>query len=442
MPPEPGASRAARWFVIGGALVFAALLNWSYLRVESRLFGELLREPPLEYRIAAYVLGVLPASWLHPDPRKPSDVALLFLYAFAVVPMVHLGYHFLPWSASHVLAFTVFYTACFAIICLIAEIRPVGLRPIPLSPGLFFGFLALLTIALAGVAAAANNFQLDLSLADVYVRRLAAREVVIAGSLAAYAMAALAMTLVPMTAAAGMAQRRPLLLVAMTAGVVSLFSFTGEKTVAATPLFMALVIWLLARHRRHFTALVLGGLALGIVLSALAWLRQGNGIPAAAFTERLFTANARNASRYFDFFSSHEYYWFSVGILRGIVDAPYSESMAIMLGALHFGPESGANMDANMWASSFGDAGYLGMLLISAAAGMILWAINSAARPAHAIVAFAIGGYVGFVLAESSFPVAMFSGGVLPSLVLLYLLGGVSSSSPPLRSATVIPGSP
>lgn len=418
----PGADRARLLLV---SLALAVVLNWSYRWVESEIFVNLWAEPTLDFRAYAYLLGLLPAFWLPTRVRRPSDVVVVFFYAFVVVPVVHLGYHMLAWPPLRVLGFNTFLVGCFAVTCGVASLRPPAIRAPSLSANLFFGMLAALTLSLALMTAVINNFTIDLSVADVYVRRLAARETVAARSPAAYGMAFLAMSLVPLGVAAGIATRRPAVVLASLIGVASLFSFSGEKTVIVAPLFVAAVGWLAVHKRAGFSTYVIAGLTAGILLCAWAYLGLGNGLPTALFTERLFTANARNATRYFEFFSENDYYWLSIGVLRGIVTTQYSESMAMMLGAIHFGPDSGANMDANMWASAFGDAGYIGVFAAAVITGAVLWLLNGLYRPEHHVTFIGVAGYFGYVLSESSLPVAMVSGGIIPSLMLLFLLAGV-----------------
>jgi hypothetical protein len=424
-PGERTAGRRLALLLAGAALT--AVLNWSYAHVESRIFGFLgfaYRPPTWEVRALLTALGLLPLVWLPVAPERPAAAGLATFYALVVLPSVHLPVHLAGWTTVGAVAFAAFMVGNFALMSAVALAPPLRLQGVAVDPTTLRWALLAATASLTLVAGALNGFQLDLSVADVYVRRFAARESVPAGSLASYLLALLAVTLMPITLAVGLAARARVMVIVSLVATAGLFSIFGQKSILLTPVFVA-GLHAIASRRRPVGTWLLAALTAGVGLSATAHVLLGDVIASSFFTHRLFVAPALTTARYFTYFRDHPLYYLSGGLLRGLIESPYERPMSLVLGATYF-EVPGMNLNTNIWASAFGDGGLAAVCLASVVAGAVLWLVESCARGPGRVALVPIAGFMGYLYAEMALPTALITGGLLPSLALCYLLYGAS----------------
>jgi len=405
---------------------YGAMFNWSYAHVESVNFdygGAVFNPPTSLGLLACYIMAILPAMWMSPEADRPSSVALTVFYVLVYVPFVFVAPHVLPWPLQDVLLLEGFLLVCLALISGLVALPCRAFALIRVRESSYVLGLAVVTITLALLTAALNGFKVDLSIADVYTRRLAARETVEAGSASGYAVALLASTLLPLALIIGIARRRIVLVGASLLAVIAIFSLAGQKSIALTPLMLLGAYALIRWARRWFGAMVCLGMAALIAISDVAAIVYDNIVPAAVFSFRLLSGAGINMSRYFEFFSAHPYYLLRGSVLRTVLSSPYDRPMTMMMGA-QYDPTEALNLNSNVWATAFGDGGYWAIILSSLIMGLLLWILDSLARGRHAIVFRVFGAFLGLIFAAMALPTAFITGGVVPSLAALYVLAG------------------
>jgi hypothetical protein len=412
-------------------LVYALILMWSYAHVESQVFGyagAAYQPPGLGWSIATYAIAALPAALLSPRAERASSSALAVMYVLVYVPFVVIAPHIMEWPIYEVILFDLFLLFNLLVVRWLVSLPNRRFAAVPIDERTFNIGVAGLTATLAFLPALMSGFHVDLSIGDVYTRRLAARESVPAGSPAAYAISILRTTLLPLSLSIGIVRRRLFLVSASLLAVVTIFSLNGQKSVALTPLLLLGSYALLRYAPRFFGPMAALGAAALVVMGDLMWFVLGNSLPSGLLTFRLLVAPVVNMGRYLRFFSDHPVYLLTGSILRGVLPSPYDRPMTMMLGA-QYDPDEQLNLNCNVWATAFGDGGYPAIVIASILIGILLWLMDSWMRETDRPIFVLVGVFVGFILCSSALPTAVLSGGLAPTLMALFLLGGTTRRS-------------
>ena len=419
-----GARRRAARAALGlSAALYVWALLWSFDAIMVVAFEyEGIHARPLGILsgVATVGLAMLPVLWLPTEWRRPSDAALLLLYVQVFVPVVLFSPHLTRLDPETSVLYSILLLASLLLTQAVLRAPMPELPAVRIPHGILLGGMVLLTLGLALYVGVLTGFQLDLSIGDVYLRRYEARETLPAGSLGRYGLAVLSAALIPLGISLGCAGRTRLGLVASGVGIVAVFSFTGQKSVALTPLLLG-AFWALWRFCRPQMAVAMVLTAALLTAGSAASYLSGNGLPVALFTWRLLVAAARNHAYHLEYFASHPMYYFGGGLLRGIVDSPYHAPMSLMIGA-EYSTVPGINLNANAWASAFGDLGAWGMLLVGAPIGAVLWLLDAAHVRLRDATAPLLAGFLAFIFAEQSFSTSILSGGVAATTGVLLLL--------------------
>ena len=400
------------------------VLQISYALVESTLYTELgLRylPPNLFYQTLGLVMVLIPPMLVDFTFDRPSHLIFTILYLTVFAPAMFIPYHVLDMPPSKVLVLCSMMLAMFVILALFCKMPIVELKPPKLTERQVL-FLSMVASALLTFLCAANSgFHLQLSLDNIYDRRMDAREAVLGGSLAAYGIANLSSAIGPLLVAIGYVRKNIHAVLVGGIGMLSVFSFSGTKHDLIAPIFM-LGIFILASQKRHRrrTIVLFGAIGL-IVLSITQFLVLERNEISLYLCRRLLIFPATITSYYWDFFSNHEFIYYSDSFLRWALRSPYDLPMARLIGEEFFGSHE-ANANANVWASAFGHAGYLGMLATTIGLGYLLRFMDSLASHAGYRVVTVMGGLFAICWSNGAFETTLLSNGVFVSLVILYFL--------------------
>ena len=282
-----------------------------------------------------------------------------------------------------------------------------------------------------------NGFHLDFGLKNLYVRRRSSGDSIPMGSVLSYVKGNLGSALQPYTFAAGLARGSMLLIaISIFAGVVG-FSVDGSKTSAMIPFFLLMLLPLITKYRNWF-GIVVPGLAALSVFSVLALWQKTNavGLPVVT-TWRLFDVKGLLSGYYWEYFSTHPKMYLSDGILRAFFDNPYQYAAPEQIGYVYFGSAQ-TNSNANVWASSFGDFGFAGMIVVTIVLSQIFRLIDSMALNRGFLIPAFLSSFLGMKLSDVALDTSILSHGTLAIIVLIYFLPPLRKS----REATSVPLEP
>jgi hypothetical protein len=371
--------------------------------------------------VIAFALIALLLLFLPKRLEKPSDFYINLILFLVVVP-ISLLYCLAGQEGSTFYAIA----AGFVVILAICSLFPVFTIPKPIR----VGFLCITTAAIlmtmsvyAAQVFLAGRLYFNFSLLDVYDYRDQSNELTNT-SILSYLGVWIAKVLIPLLAAISVWLRRYKLAVLSCLSSVLVFGISQHKSVIFFPYVVIVLIasfrnrkglWILPLCLSVFLFLLLfcSGLADNILLPSL-------------FLRRVFFVPARLTYAYYDFFSDHQFVYWSSSFLRPFVSYPYDVTPAKVIGQ-YLGTEANANN--HFFATGFMHAGYAGLFIYCVLVGLILKLIDSLAKATlPAIFTVAVTVVPMFTLMTSAdLPTALITHGLALSLFLLYLLRSSSA---------------
>ena len=415
-----------RLFVALSAIAYAVILEHTYTSIVSPRYAYYgMRSIDLNYTQYAFMILMVGVCSLFLSVRelRPSSMLKFGLYVNVIIPLSFVCFHLSSRSGYGALELPLAVAANFAVLCLLMDRqRPFVVPAIPLGPVL--AMTALVGVALLTMAMRIyfyDTWEIDFNLYNVYERRLASRGVFEQRSLQAYLIkigtsaVGLAMIVI------GAVRRQYVLwLIGITLYLIA-FITIGSKAALFLPVVIMGSVVLLKRFGARAQVIMLLALGLFSVLAILEEEYSDTFVLSGMFVRRQMVVPGAITVGYFDFFSENSKYYWSDSVLRWFVDSPYSVSKSFLIGYVSTGrPETNAN--ANIWASGFADAGYLGMFIATVLASFVGRALDGTSIklglgiPSLAAIA------VSFQFSQSPIERCLVGHGVLALLVFLYML--------------------
>ncbi|MDF1503031.1 hypothetical protein [Roseisolibacter sp. H3M3-2] len=441
--PEGGAP----WWVARGAFVlaaaaFALLTRYVYVDVlvAARVFEYMgVRANDVSWAGFApfLALAVLPACWMRPHLRGPSDVAQMFLYYAVHVQTAVLMPLVSQSPIERQLLFCLAVTA--AVLALDARVLLPRLAPPPLRPSRRAFALALAAFWVIAMVSFARSGYLSLDnvkLADVYDQRAELRDrAAELGKVFFYAANWTGAVVAPFLIVIGLHTRRWWLPVAATALAVASFVASSNRSNAiAIPAAIGGYYFLRMTRGRHLGALMgVGFCALtGALLMADVYLGvtfNGTLIPAVSFQifHRTFTNNGYLTAIYLDTFFSRPPALYADSFLRWVPGPTLEAPVPIIAGAT-FTDVLGNFANANLWADAYANLGYPGLAFSAVFTALVFWAYDGFASRADRVVAAALLVVPATVLANTATQTALTSNGLM--LLFPLVLGVAARRSP------------
>lgn len=414
----------SRFVLLCCCIVYYFVLQYSYHHVEGVMYTEIglvVRPPSTSYGFLAFCLAMAPAGVLPLGVSKPSDVALYFMYLTVIVPFSFVPYHVLAEEPLRIFAFTSYLTGLFCGLVVYCRGDAWKIPSLRLDTQTVLYLLCAVNALLVLVVAGTSDFRYDLSFASHYDRRMMAREAVSGGSLQAYSIATLSGAVAPLLVSAGYLWKKPLALGSGILGLMTIFAFSGTKTDLFAPVFLAGVycLMLLPDHRRPL-AVVLAASSLLLASLGQFFLTDRYDL-SVYFCRRTLFVPALLTSFYWDFFSQNPHIYYADSFLRWLMRSPYDLQMARTIGVTYFGSHE-ANANANIWASSFGHVGYLGMALTTLVFGILLRILNSVSSAGDKRLACMLTAQFALVWSHGALETSILTNGVGASIVLLWAI--------------------
>lgn len=405
-------------------LGFVLLLLFSLERVDSQLFGWLglhWNPPGGIWMGLSVVMAVLPSLWMPIELKRPSHFAYWALYLMVIVPGMTVPYHVLARSPEDVLMFTTAILTCFTALGVSMHLPTFVIKRPDIDPKVFYGVVAGIVVVCALVTWATVGFKLDFGVADIYVRRHAARNVFAQQSAVSYIKGNLASALAPFAVAVGAVRRQWLLLAAGLFGSLIVFSVEGSRSAALLPVFIFAMYPVVSKFPRYFGFALVGGFLVLLGVSVGSYLvAKFPGLPLVV-SWRFALVKGLLSAYYWDFFSTHPHVFYADGFLKGIMPNPYPLATPRMIGLTYFNSAE-TNSNANIFAAAYGDFGYLGMAFITLLTGAYFRLLDSFSVNRGFVVVVFLAGFIGVKWTDVAFDTAILSHGMLVVTLLLYWL--------------------
>lgn len=420
--PQKGALTSVRLVNAAVFVAYVMVLYASYRGVESVLYAYqgMKWRPPPDWLLMCTGAVLATLAFLGPTSlRRPSALMYWMMLVTVTAPVLLFSYHGGSLSYYEVVPLTFLMAICHGFLILVTgrgrPVAPLRLRRFDFGSSSAV-ILALLVIGMF-VVVSRQGFNWTLDLMGIYDRRLSARAAAPGGALASYVIATLNSAAAPLGVAIGLWERRWVLFSLSLVALVALFSFAGGKSALLTPVFLAALLTV-GRGRVSSSPALMTLVALTIIaLAWWIWSSTGNPLLSAGFTRRLIVGKGISMAHYFEAFRDYPV-WFADSGIRYLVGGAPARAKASMIGEM-YGFGSLENANASAWASMFGNIGYLGLPVATAAVAVLMRFFDRLSATGAPELVRAYSGYVIFVLGEIALESSVLNGGLLVGGTLL-----------------------
>ena len=415
--------RTLRLLVVSVSLVYAILLHWSYVHVETVLCEELSVRPLLlSYEAVGCALAVLPALWLRIAAARPSDVCCWMFYLIVYVPTTFLPWHVCDMEPAQALVLPLVLLALLALLCVSGNMRPLTFRlPDANRRGVECAIFIATLVLIGLVVYLSGGVRLNFDLNQVYERRESSQDVAGAGSILAYAVCFLSGCFAPLSMCLGLLRRSFWFVLAGIAGHLAVFMFVGAKGALFAPFFILAVATCLKYARDLFGLCAVAGCAILVVAGDLQYLSTEHYEISVLLVRRELVVPGYLTTCYWDFFSQHPLALYTDRFLRFFLQPRYDLSTSCLIGETYFFSDTNS-ANGGVWASAFANTGYAGMLLTTVALGWLLRLLNHLASRGYEDLVLFMAAVFGTVWSSGALETSLLSNGILPAMILLAFL--------------------
>ncbi|MBN6187028.1 hypothetical protein JQN58_08530 [Aneurinibacillus sp. BA2021] len=409
-----------------GALLYSGLLTWVYIDLVSPAFaymGYVYYPASLPLLLLGFTAAALPALWMPARVERPSQVVYWILYVLVYVPASVIPFYTLTIDSGKLVTFSLALLGAFALLGASTRLPYLPIRRLQLPPLLFWIGLALVSAMFYALIIGTYGIRFDLSgLADVYDVREKYKES--GGGLVSYAIAWQAGVINPLVMAYGLVMRKPGLVAAGLAGQLIIFSITGQKSIFFSLLLNIVLLLLLNRKKGGFGISMLYGASFFTVLCVIADWILDDMMFVSLFIRRLILTPGLLTGNYFEFFSTNPQVHLAHSIFKSFLDYPYTLKPVYLIGYQYMGSDSLA-ANANLWADSYANFGYLGIFVFTLILAAVLWVFDSITRHLDYQIKCLILGIPAFALSNAALLTTLLTHGILLAVVLAFVLPSV-----------------
>jgi hypothetical protein len=408
------------------SILYVILLNFTYSSVTSPSFsylGYINLHPSISILMISGFIATIPSLWMPIKLKRPSQLVYWILYVLVYIPTSVIPYFILNVSVGKLLIFNSILLIVFYFFGYVQRLRLIRIANIEMPSSIFWIGVYLSSLFLYSLVGYTFGFSFKLiGLSEVYDVRGDYRETLASTSaLVAYGIAWQANVINPLLISQGLVSKNLFNLLFGIFGQLLIFSITGFKSVLFSSLFILAILFALKNRGKIFGLLIITGtVGLVLITSTVAIVFQ-NGYLSSLLVRRLIITPGLLTGYYYDFFSSHSKTMLGHSIFKGFIDYPYSLDPPFLIGQVYFN-SAAKSANANIWADSFANFGFIGIILFTLLLGMILWLYDSLTVSIDYRVACLMLGIPAISLSNSALLTSMLTHGIMLAVLLVYLM--------------------
>lgn len=364
------------------SIVFALLLVYFYATYVSVTFAYMGHHwDPNYFGIATGTITVgAIALYLPGGVRRAGDILVYVLFLMAFVPSMVIPSTFSSLTTNDLLTFQLILAACFLIILIANSTPGVRLDFAVFTPRGYRVFLVGLWILMIVPIVIYMGVPSSIpGLGGVYEVRFQAREsMASAPTVVAFLYTMMARVVSKFLFVYGLIYRKPLFLSIGLITSVYLYGVSGHRSFLFQLGLYILLILGMAIFRNRLASLIAPALLILVLSSALVDFLMNSDWLRSLLVRRTFIVPGILSGYYHEFFSNNPNTQWAYSFLGSVGRSPYESTPPFLIGEYYFNnPATSAN--ASIWADGFANFGYVGMLVATIVAGIVIWIINSAA---------------------------------------------------------------
>lgn len=434
---QGAAQKRAKAILLMGA--YLAALYIAYSEVISPMWGYYglpFRAIPFSVVAGNVILVLIPALLLPMRIARPSDITAWTLYLFVIAPSSFIPYMLVGDEARLDLHVLLTLLLGFFVFEFVRRGRPLPL-PVLRSHPRFFS-VALPWLAVGGSIVVwwfmkgGTTIAFNLASSE---RRLAAREVISPSSAMGYVQAVAVSVGPPLLVALAVGLRKwRYFLLALLIGFLT-NATDGAKAPLFNPFFFA-VVALFVMKPKHATIVPIVSFMAALVVAAVVEFRAvGTLYLCDLAVRRTLMVPSALSTRYIEFFSQNPPMGFADTILGkfGFLQNQYGQTVPRLIGHTYFGNWN-TNANTGIWASGFAELGYIGTMLVSAAAGLLMKILDSLAPsrlPLRYLAGCTAAAAIGLDWVDGALHTSLITNGVILLLLLVSIFPIARAQSSP-----------
>jgi len=412
----------SRLKVIAFAALYFGALQWAYPNVVSPLFayqGMTFRELPMEIMVFQWVLAMLPSFILPYDITRPSHYQWWILYLTVIVPVSLIAYHVVNYEGTQLSIYLMVTVACFMLMVLSSHLPRLKLPKLKLSPQVFWLLLGLITVFTYVGLIATLGIPKSLPTTDTVYDLRSETKPMLENSLPAifrYLYFWQGLVFNPYILVTGLAKRNPFLIALGIGLQILMFALTTLRVFFLNNLLLVGMFFLIAMARRSFGLVLLKAFT-GLVLASILWWSFDNyAIGPRVLLNRWILMGGQLSTYYYDYYSENPPDMLAHTIIGAVTKSPYSLPPNKVIGKTYFEDET--NAPAAIWADGYGNLGWIGMILASIVAVVVMWIMDSAFAGRDTAFAVLITTIGANSFASQGVLSSLLTGGIVPILLL------------------------
>ncbi|MFD0680807.1 MULTISPECIES: O-antigen polymerase [unclassified Paenibacillus] len=411
--------------IIFGSITYVFLLSWAYAQILSPRYGYMgfnIKEPSF-FSITCMFIAILPSFWVPVSLLRPSQIVYLFLYVIVFIPVQIIPFNVTSIEHSQIFIFEFCLLIAFMFLSFIYKMPLLTIKQMSI-PRHYFWIIISITISLFyAYIIYVFGIQFNIvSLDDVYgVRNIYKTSLANYGRLPIYIISWQSNILNPFLIAYGLINKRITPVIIGIVGDLMIYSITGFKSVLLSGLLIFALLISIQYKGKFMGVFMVWGANLLSVLSIITYLWFQNVYLFSLFVERTIGIPGLLTAYYFEFFSQHPKYYLSYSIFSFFIQSPYDFEPASLIGYIYFG-DSNVSANANLWADSYANFGYLGLFVITALLGFVFWLFDSIACDKDTRLVTLMLGVPALTLSNTSLLTALLNGGIGLALLLTLII--------------------
>ncbi len=161
-----------------------------------------------------------------------------------------------------------------------------------------------------------------------------------------------------------------------------------------------------------------------INFAALVLYFVGNDTLLKLFPYRTLILPSQGQFEYYDFFTTHDYLYFSEGTIGRLIGIryPYSQSIGHIVNIFIYGPSKISNGNTGVFSYGFADLGFVGMVLTALLIGLLFLTVDSLGSKLPIVVPVCAMAYQMFILNDNSIFIALNTGGIVFTVLFISIL--------------------
>lgn len=413
-------------YVVGLFLVYRYFITPNYPVYQYRQIDLLLH-------ICVLSLAVVPALWLPVSLSRPTQLVYWFLYMLVYVPSVFLPFYTLTMKPERIIPLVITIGLAFFSLGRIYNLPllKIEVKQFRHKASVFWTifiaiFIVIYTLFLSKFGVPEGFVTLN----QIYAERAEFKETIAQGGpiitrLFTYLVSWQMYVFSPLLLAFGIRTRKWIYFLLGVTSEMIIYLTAGFRTALFLPIFIVGLAIILHSKGRYFSNYILGG-SLGLLtVSATLSKLSGPNLFTSIFVERLMLTPGLMTGFYYEFFSVNKHTlmayreWFAVLIQQSY---PYDASPPYLIGETYYTMYNGSHANANLWATSFGDFGLVGILVFTGILGVVFWLYDSFSENKDTKTATLLLAGPTLVLSNSGLITSLITHGLLVALMMVYLL--------------------